>query len=363
MEPSSPNRETAQQLEQLRARVAAGNPQLYRHWALYLQVLREGLGQVVDQACFRLAVEVYPQRYRAMAVERRHDLHRRLAALVRRSCSLLTVEQLLALAAQIRRRQQRRLDRQRRQWLNSLQQQGHSPSGGEEPSGSVHLGMALPISTSLFGLGDGVPQGQGDAPHASQGSEAEELSEDWLSAMAALIEDADSHPETVTAPASPLGDQGLVPVHPLALLRWFDDLDAALARRLRNLSHAINVELVRLGLSPTLVPLHLLEAAAAGQLDIQNAPTNLVKLALPLPEELGTQAPESLAVWLRPTDLEVDQSRLRTCRSRLQQARQEVRRMAQTYHRLERRLQALEAEQLWLNDHSTAHRHLSQPTD
>jgi hypothetical protein len=34
--------------------------------------------------------------------------------------------------------------------------------------------------------------------------------------------------------------------------------------------------------------------------------------------------------------------------------RQEVRRMAQTYHRLERRLQALEAEQLWLHDHSTA---------
>jgi hypothetical protein len=28
--------------------------------------------------------------------------------------------------------------------------------------------------------------------------------------------------------------------------------------------------------------------------------------------------------------------------------------MAQTYQRLERRLQALEAEQLWLHDHSTA---------
>jgi hypothetical protein len=361
LEPSSPDRETAQQLEQLRARVAAGNPQLYRHWALYLQVLREGLGQVVDQACFRLAVEVYPQRYRAMTVASRHDLHRRLAALVRRSCSLLTVEQLQALAAQIRRRQQRRIARQRRQWLSSLQQQGDGASTPEEPSGSVRLGMALPISLSPFGLGESKgPVADSDGQIGDDRDT--EPSDGVLAAMAALMEDAEAHLQAEPAPTATPGHDGLMPVHPLALLAWVDDLDAALARRLRNLSHGINVELVRLGLGPSLVPLQLLEAAAAGQLEIQNAPTNLIKLTLPLPEELGTHGSETLAVWLRPTDIEVDQSRLRTCRSRLQQARQEVRRMAQTYHRLERRLQALEAEQLWLNDHSTAHRLPNRPT-
>lgn len=361
MEPSSPDRETALQLEQLRARVAVGNPQLYRHWALYLQVLREGLGQMVDQACFRLAVEVYPRRYRAMTVESRHDLHRRLAALVRRSCSLLTVEQLLALAAQIRRRQQRHLERRRQQWLNSLQQQAQVGRTAEDPSGSVHLGMALPINTSLLGLGEPATR-YPDAGRGVSHDHVAEPSDGLMAAMAALLDDAASQNDGAAHPPSTIGHDGLMPLHPLALLGWFDDLDAALARRLRNLSHGINVELVRLGLSPSLVPLQLLEAAAAGQLEVQNAPTNLIKLTLPLPEDLGSPSDETLAVWLRHTDLEVDLSRLRTCRSRLQQARQEVRRMAQTYHRLERRLQALEAEQLWLNDHSTAHHHPSQPT-
>lgn len=359
MEPSSPDRETAQQLEQLRARVAAGNPQLYRHWALYLQVLREGLGQVVDQACFRLAVEAYPQRYRAMTVGSRLDLHRRLAALVRRSCSLLTVEQLLALAAQIRRRRQHRVARQRRQWLSSLQQRGEVISTPEEPIGSVHLGMALPISMPLFSPSDSEGSGADSVGQAADDHEPEP-SDGLLTAMAALMEDADASPQDDEAPSDTAVHGGLMPVHPLALRGWIDDLESALARRLRNLSHGINVELARLGLSPTLVPLQLLEAAAAGQIEIQNAPSNLVKLTLP--EDLGSNGAETLAVWLRPADLELDQSRLRTCRSRLQQARQEVRRMAQTYHRLERRLQALEAEQLWLNDHSTAHPHPNRPT-
>jgi hypothetical protein len=43
--------------------------------------------------------------------------------------------------------------------------------------------------------------------------------------------------------------------------------------------------------------------------------------------------------------------------------RLEVRRMAQTYHRLERRLQALEAEQLWLHDHATARIPRTRPAD
>ena len=57
-----------------------------------------------------------------------------------------------------------------------------------------------------------------------------------------------------------------------------------------------------------------------------------------------------MAVLLRPADLEQDLPKLRTCRTRIQQHRQEVRRMAQHYRRLKRRVQALEAEQLWLQD-------------
>ncbi len=373
MEPSSARSDTAQQLEALRARIAEGNPEHYRHWALYLQVLRECLAGAVDRSCFHLAVEAYPDRYRRLSAADRAELHQRIVSLVQRCCSLLTVEQLQALAFHQRQRRQALVQRQQQRWLSKLQNEqaplfeSGTPASGDkpvDPAGSVHLGMGLPINLDLFApspfdltTGPGTVSESAVQPDAPDGElEASEL----MQALASLLDQADEQEldedQQQNASAAPEVSEprGLLPIQPLLLLRWMDELDGALARRLRNLSHALNVELVRLGLCPTLPPLRLLEGVAAGQLETQNAPLNLVRL-----NGLGDQFPSglaanSLALLLRPADLEADQPRLRTCRSRLRQVRQEVRRMAQTYHRLERRLQAFEAEQLWLHDHSTA---------
>ena len=83
-------------------------PALYRDLALYLQVLRDGLLHSVQQACFHLATQVVPERYNQLPPERRQTFQRRLQSLVKRSCSLLTVEQVMVLAAQQTRKQQRR---------------------------------------------------------------------------------------------------------------------------------------------------------------------------------------------------------------------------------------------------------------
>jgi len=371
LEPSSARSDTAQQLEALRARIAEGNPEHYRHWALYLQLLREGLAGAVDRSCFHLAVEAYPDRYRRLSAADRAELHQRMVSLVQRCCSLLTVEQLQALAFQQRQRRRALVQRQQQRWLSRLQSEqaplfesgrtasAHQPA---DPAGSVHLGMGLPISLDLLAPGPFEPtSGAGTVsesavqPDAPDGElEASEL----MQALASLLDQSDEQEQDHEQIALDLPEgtepRGLLPSQPLLLLRWMAELDDALARRLRNLSHALNVELVRLGLCPTLPPLRLLEGVAAGQFETQNAPLNLVRL-----NGLGDQFPSglaanSLALLLRPADLEADQPRLRTCRNRLRQVRQEVRRMAQTYHRLERRLQALEAEQLWLHDHSTA---------
>ena len=390
MEPSSARSETAQQLQALRAKISEGNPQHYRQWALYLQVLRECLATAVDRSCFHLAVEAYPNRYRQMPAADRAELHQRIASLVQRCCSLLTVEQLLALAVHQHRRHHALARRQHRRWLANLQQDqaplfdAGSPAAASrpvDPVGSVHLGMGLPISFDLLAPGPSdSPRGPGLASGSAvqpDPPEGELESAELLQTLASLLdqavdqdeeqaehqtedqtedqaEDEAEDPIESAAAASEQSRQGLLPIQPLQLLRWMDELDAALARRLRNLSHALNVELVRLGLCPTLPPMRLLEGVAAGQVETLNAPLNLVRL-----NGLGDQFPSglaanSLAVLLRPADLEADQPRLRTCRNRLRQVRQEVRRMAQTYHRLQRRLQALEAEQLWLHDHSTA---------
>ena len=89
-------------LHQLHQRLEQSNPALYRDLALYLQVLRAGLPQAVQQASFHLATQVVPARYMALDTAERLELQRRLQQLVQRCSALLTVEQLIVLARQVR---------------------------------------------------------------------------------------------------------------------------------------------------------------------------------------------------------------------------------------------------------------------
>jgi hypothetical protein len=143
------------------------------------------------------------------------------------------------------------------------------------------------------------------------------------------------------------------------LLRWLDGIEQALGRRLRNLSHGLNVEFRRCGITSTLLPVSLLDAVLGGQLETQPGPANLLRLILPF--GIGASAaPETHGLLLRQADLEMEQPRLRTCRRRLHQHRLEVVKMAQQYRRLQRRLQVHQAERLWLQDIRTIHQQLEQ---
>jgi hypothetical protein len=351
-----------QQLTDLETQLTASNPQLYRHLALYLQVLRDGLLNTVQQACFHLATQAYPDRYLELEDSQRQVLHRRLRSLVLRATSLLTVEQVTHLASQMAREQHRQRNRQRHQrrsrLLEALEQGGTSESlaeadeANQPPRGSVHLGLALPIGadflpTSSFAL---TAAGQSPALESSEadpdpGEEAEQES-----AMQAMAEAFSEWLEQAPPRAPTPWDGGSLPSDPAQLMAWIAGFELALSRRLRNLSHALNVELLRLGLSRTLLPVSLLDAVLAGQLDTLEAPANLLRLPLPFGPDAGAARLEAMTVLLRPDDLELALPKLRTCRTRIQQHRQEVRRMAQHYRRIQRRVQALEAEQLWLQD-------------
>jgi len=436
-------------LRALQERVASGNADLYRHLALYLQVLREVLPVRVERAVFHLATQVQPRRYAVLPPDDRQQLHRRLRALVHRCSSLLTVEQLVSLAAQMGRERERQERRERQRLL----QRFSDPSGDEEgdgeslgltppnlrlpipsgaagghgvgragpedlPKGSVNLDGSRPFSISLLqSLTSAIPSGpfsasaeppaaadrEGLADLAQEGGEAEEAddqadgaqeSDGGDDSMGADIEaemerDIDEqengpdeggqtendlalpHPAALAGMHLPqllqqlMGDQprrasatdpwkdARLPDDPLVLLRWLDGVEQALARRLRNLSHAINVELLRTGLSGTLLPVSLLDGVLSGQIEVQPAPPNLLRLQLPFPAEDASPL-LVMAVLLRRVDLELEEPRLRTCRRRLQQHRQEVRRMAQQFRRLQRRREAHEAEQLWLQDRHTS---------
>jgi hypothetical protein len=196
---SSPLAEAERQLELQKQLIGALTPELYRQLALYLQVLRKGLLHAVQQACFHLATQTYPERFTAIGPSRRLELQERLLALVQRCNCLLTVEQLIGLAAQLQSRQQRQWRRDQQRLLLALaaeqdrlddgdeeesedaepehqdsedqefedqdSEDADSPEGdggrfgrsGEgafaQPRGSVHLGLDLPLSADLFGEG------------------------------------------------------------------------------------------------------------------------------------------------------------------------------------------------------------------
>jgi hypothetical protein len=365
------------QLHDLEDQLEASNPQLYRHLALYLQVLRDGLLPSVQQACFHLATQVYPDRYTDLVLSQRLVLHRRIISLVQRATCLLTVEQLSHLAAQMAREQHRQRSRQQGRLLEALDRD-RSPAEETMPQGSVNLGLSLPIGGDflepsrlalhqLSAEPSDQERGLESAGEAApdQGSETvepnAESAADEEAAMLAMAEAfADWMGQHHTTPMGPTPwEGGALPTDPGLLQLWLTGFEAALKRRLRNLSHALNVDLLRLGITRTLLPVSLLDAALSGQLETLEAPANLLHLPLPFGPDPGSSRLEAMAVLLRTTDLELALPKLRTCRTRIQQHRQEVRRMAQHYRRIQRRVQALEAEQLWLQDINPA----QPPTD
>jgi hypothetical protein len=338
------------QLQALTRQLTESNPELYRHVALYLQVLRQVLPQRVQQACFHLATQVHPQRYVELPEERRRLLLGQINELVSRCSSLLTVEQLVILASQISRERQRRERHDRQQLLEELSWDGESPDHSPEPDplppGSVQIAMAPPLTGASFlmaalagGAGtaaDGAPSDDEEADGDTEGDEA-------------VDDEQDDHEEPASPQDQSLWQAGRLPEDPDQVLRWMDGMELALGRRLRNLSHAINVELLRGGVSRSLLPVSLLDAVLDGQLETMAAPANLMRLPLPFGASRSPQA-HTMAVLLRPVELELEEPRLRTCRRRLQQHRQEVRRMAQQFRRLQRRSRIHQAEQLWLQD-------------
>ena len=354
-------------------------PALYRDLALYLQVLRDGLLHSVQQACFHLATQVVPERYNQLPPERRETFQRRLQSLVKRSCSLLTVEQVMGLAAQQARKQERRqLQEQQKILQTMLEGRGAADEpapveASPEPQ-SVNLSLDLPLAADLFDSGvPGLPalsqqqrpSEETTPPPESSPPEGElallqslfTMASETLSAAAPDSSDEDEDGET--SGGSPFASTSVevtrsqLPKDPLLQVRWWAHFDRALRRRLRNLSHAINVEMMRVGLAQGLLPLNLLDAVLDGQVEVLPAPANVLRMALPLslnPVAPASAPTEVLTLLLRSGDLEFEQPRLRTCRQRLEQRRRTLRTMAKRYRTWQRRVSALEAEQQWFQD-------------
>ena len=355
--------------------------EVYRDQALYLQILREELRDSTRQALFRLISDVDPGRFSALPESSRRRFHAAVDGLIQRCSVLLTIEQLMHLMVQMDeevRRRQARLSRDMLRGLAEQQQQSSatSPAAGEglpqEPSGSVHLSFDLPVNdpqaySALQPPSSQPPSSQpapgqptSSQPPTSQPTSQPENAEagsdmDVLRSLFQLAGDALEHSTSsleeeiaeFSGASYEVGDQGLLPEMPDALLQWMDGLDQALSRRLRNLSHAVNVQMLRCGLAATLLPVNLLEAVLRGQVETQSTATNLLRLRLPMAMGDVEQGVDVLCLLLRTSELEFDSHRLRRIRRRLHAHQRDLLTMVRQQRHWQRRRLDLEARSHW----------------
>jgi hypothetical protein len=176
-----------------------------------------------------------------------------------------------------------------------------------------------------------------------------------LFVMAGQAMDADEEASRPTAAdAEPsAGDTDdaseFMPSMPLELQRWLDGLDQAVKRRLRNLSHAINVELLRAGLASSLLPISLLDAVLSGQVETLPSASNVLRLRVPLPitPHAGDDLIDLSCILLRTADIEFDLVPLRRCRSRLRQRKRSLLTMVRQQRHWQRRAQTQQVQQQW----------------
>ena len=349
-----------QQLCRQRSRV------LYRDQALYLQILRDELLDRTLQALFALVTKVEPSRFSALSPDARQQFQAAVATLTQRCSVVLTVEQLMVLAQQLRDESVRQDERSRREMVKvlgkQLQQSSQSdPEPQRDPRGSVHLSLDPPLQQpELFGLQR--PSAETNAepePGLEPDVDAEPVDErvDDLDVLQSLFElagealqsQAVDDPGDAVPSAGPMDitREEFLPAMPDALLSWMQSIDLALARRLRNLSHAINVEMLRAGLANALLPITLLEAVLRGQVDTQSSASNVLRLRLPMPVGDVEQGMDVLCLLLRCSEFEFDSPRLRRVRHRLHEHQRALLKMVQQQRHWQRRVLDSEALNHW----------------
>jgi len=363
-------RDPNEQLARLSAWGQSLSPALYRDQALYLQLLREQLPSAVRTVLSALLTADQGVRLDILDATARQAFQAKIDALVQRCCSLLTVEQLMELSRQIEREHLVRRLQAQRTLLEDRPTTDEAPGGGES-SASIALSLTPPIDQPELLQGLLPPTPESPAPEAAASSDAADDDDEGsapesddlatlrsLFAMAgqvmasgAALSDAGSEAEqedgTTDADRLDADSDRLLPSLPLDLLHWMDGQDQALMRRLRNLSHAINVELMRAQLMHSLLPISLLDAALAGQLETLPSVSNLLRLRVPLPTAPAGHWVDLTGVLLRPADLEFDWIDLRRCRSRLRQRRRQLLTMVRQQRHWQRRATTRQVQQQW----------------
>ena len=332
------------------------SPHLYRASSFYLDELRNILPQTIKTSLFSLITDRIRDDFGFSTISSRKTFQLRIDKLVSDNISLLTIEHLNDLAKKIEEENNLHLNNSKEAMSKALKMKNDNEKlESSSDANSIKISLKPPLEN--LSITEGW-SGELIAPYSideyepyiiNKISESDDLAKtlnnendslkeniknsDSLNLRSKEIEilqsifdltdesnlgELDSKTETSSYEPNSGEDvknNRLLPQSPLGLYEWMISLDTALVRRLRDLSHSINTELLKSGLVNTLVPINILDAALSGQLISSKSVSNILTFKLPTNNPLASGGLDIDCLLITPSDMEFDNPQLRKNRT------------------------------------------------
>ena len=342
------------QLNLLRKKCNNISSLLYRVNSLYLEEVRNILPQVIRTTIFSLITDRLGEGFGFSTVKSRKLFQLKIDELVSCNMSLITIEHLNELAKKIEEENFLQLNNAKDEIANALNMKNNSERFESNDVNSINISSVPPLENlsitegwhgelkSPYSINEAeknIKNKISNADYAFKNTlkENESIKDEntnpditnsnnnieILQSILALTDesnpsDLDLKKEDSNYKSNSFDDSKnsrLLPQSPIGLYEWMLSIDTALIRRLRDLSHSINTELLKSGLVNTLVPLNILDAALAGQLTSSKSISNILTLKLPTNSSFGTGGLDIDCLLITPWDMEFDNPRLRKNRT------------------------------------------------
>ena len=393
----------SEQLNLLETQCQKLSPDIYRAYALYLQVLRKQLKEEIKKVIFSLISSTLQLNSHTELVDsaRSKLFQERIDKLLQKVTPLLTIEYLIDLSREIQEERDIKINEAKNQALGEIGSALSRNISGENQDkdfNSLDLKLSLPLedpdevndwidknlSLEMQCVEDvsdssdiDVANQNFDDIHLADESletnsqvEVNDLgnSNNELNILKSLFmlagdrfdkdgkkpNENDQESLFVEPVKSNISNHecGIIPLKPIEMSRWIEDIEEALERRLRDLSYSINLELLRAGFINSLVPVTLLEAVLLGQISTQCSVSNLVQFRIPVGTGSLNEFMEILCVLVRSSDIEFDNPVLRNCRLRIRKHRQLLERMVRQERHWQGRYISSELKRNWWQNSS-----------
>ncbi|WP_269610122.1 adenylate cyclase [Prochlorococcus marinus] len=347
-----PDFDPLDQISLLKEKCKNISPYLYRVNSFYLEELRNFLPQTIRTSLFSLITDRLGDDFGFSTVRSRKKFQFIIDKLVSENISLITIEHLNELSKKIEEENIRNFNNAKDEISNNPNMKDNSgKSESFNELNSIDISLIPPLEN--LSITEGW-NGEIKAPYSIDDKESyvkseisnseyllDNTSKDYhslkdddknsdtfnlkrkdieiLQSIFALTDESNSSDSDSKIQASSnesnlyedVKNNRFLPQSPIGLYEWMISIDTALVRRLRDLSHSINTELLKSGLVNTLVPINILDAALSGQLISSKSISNILTFKLPTNNPLGSGGLDIDCLLITPSDMEFDNPRLR----------------------------------------------------